>query len=159
MYKIVGDLPENARIEVAAILQNRLADSIDLMIQARHAHWNVKGSGFIALHELFDKLSEDLERYVELIAERIAQLGGIAEGTIRLAAEKSSLPEYPLTIAGEERVADLSRAIATFGNLIRKTIDQAGELKDADTVDICTEISRGADKYLWFVEAHAQALN
>lgn len=159
MYKTVGDLPENARIEVAAILQNRLADSIDLMIQAKHAHWNVKGSRFIALHDLFDKLSEDLERYVDLIAERIVQLGGIAEATIRLAARKSSLPEYPLTIASEERVADLSRAIATFGNLIRKTIDQANELKDADTVDICTEISRGADKYLWFVEAHAQALN
>jgi len=160
MYKTGNDLPEKTRIQIAALLQDRLADSIDLMIQAKQAHWNVKGSSFIALHELFDKFSEDSEEYVDLIAERIVQLGGIAEGTVRLAARKSSLPEYPLAAAsGKEHVAALSHAIATFGKLIRQTIDQANELKDADTADICTEISRGADKYLWFVEAHAQAPN
>lgn len=160
MHKTRNDLPETTRIKVAALLQDRLADSIDLMVQAKQAHWNVKGPGFIALHELFDKLSEDSEEYVDLIAERIVQLGGIAEGTVRLAAKKSSLLEYPLAIAsGKEHVAALSQAIATFGKLIRQTIDQANELKDADTADICTEISRGADKYLWFVEAHAQAPN
>jgi starvation-inducible DNA-binding protein len=160
MYTTENDLPEKTRIRVSALLQDRLADSIDLMIQAKQAHWNVKGSSFIALHELFDKFSEDSEDYVDLIAERIVQLGGIAEGTVRLAARKSSLPEYPLTAAsGKEHVTALSHAIATFGKLIRQTIDQANELKDADTADICTEISRGADKYLWFVEAHAQAPN
>jgi starvation-inducible DNA-binding protein len=93
-----------------------------------------------------------------LIAERIVQLGGIAEGTIQLAAKKSKLPEYPLNISGgNEHVAALSRALAVFGELTRKSIDHASELKDADTEDILTEISRGADKYLWFVEAHAQA--
>jgi starvation-inducible DNA-binding protein len=160
MYKTKSDLPEKTRIKVAALLQDRLADSIDLMIQAKQAHWNVKGPGFIALHELFDKFSEDSEEYVDLIAERVVQLGGIAKGTIRVAARESSLPEYPLAIAsGTEHVGALSRAIATFGKLIRQTIDQANELEDADTADICTEISRGADKYLWFVEAHAQAPN
>jgi len=95
---------------------------------------------------------------VDLIAERIVQLGGIAEGTIRLAAKKSKLPEYPLDISGgNEHVAALSHALAVFGELARKSIDQANELKDVDTADILTEISRGADKYLWFVEAHAQA--
>jgi starvation-inducible DNA-binding protein len=160
MYKTGNDLPEKTRIQVTALLQDRLADSIDLMIQAKQAHWNVKGPGFIALHELFDKLAEDSEEYVDLIAERIVQLGGIAEGTIRLAAKKSSLPEYPVTIAsGKEHVAALSHAISAFGKLIRQTIDHANKLKDADTADIFTEISREADKYLWFVEAHAQASN
>ena len=97
---------------------------------------------------------------MDFIAERIVQLGGIAEGTNRVAAKKSSLPEYPLTIAsGKEHVAAASQAIAIFGKLIRRAIDQANELKDADTADIFTEISRRADKYLWFVEAHTQAPN
>jgi starvation-inducible DNA-binding protein len=160
MYKTRNDLPEKTRIRVTALLQDRLADSIDLMIQAKRAYWNVKGPVFIALHELFGKLSEDSEEYVDLIAERIVQLDGIAEGTLRLAAKKSSLPEYPLTIAsGKEHVAALSHAVSAFGKLIRQAIDQAKGLTDADAADIFTEISRETDKYLWFVEAHVQAPN
>ena len=158
MHKTRNDLPEKVRVKVAALLQQRLADSIDLMIQAKQAHWNVKGPGFFALHQLFDKLAEDAEAYVDLIAERIVQLGGTAEGTLRVAAKKTSLPEYPLTIAsGRKHIAALSLTLSVFGKLTRKTIYRANELKDADTADIFTEISRGADKYLWFVEAHAQA--
>lgn len=158
MHETKNDLPEKIRLQVATLLQERLADATDLMIQAKQAHWNVKGPGFIGLHELFDKIAEDSEEYVDLIAERIVQLGGTAEGTIRLTAKKSQLPEYPLNIsAGNEHVEALSHALAFFGELTRKTINQANELEDADTADILTEISRGADKYLWFVEAHAQA--
>lgn len=158
MHETKNDLPEKIRLQVATLLQERLADATDLMIQAKQAHWNVKGPSFIALHELFDKISEDSEEYVDLIAERIVQLGGVAEGTIQLAAQRSKLPEYPLNISGgSEHVAALSGTLALFGELTRKAIDQANELKDADTADILTEISRGADKYLWFVEAHAQA--
>ncbi len=158
MHKTRNDLPVTVRIKVAALLQARLADSIDLMIQAKQAHWNVKGPDFFALHQLFDKLAEDAEAYADLVAERIVQLGGTAEGTLRVAARKSSLPEYPLAIAsGRKHIAALSVSLSAFGKLARKTIDLANGLKDADTADIFTEISRGADKYLWFVEAHAQA--
>jgi starvation-inducible DNA-binding protein len=139
------------------LLQERLADSIDLMMQAKQAHWNVKGENFIALHELFDKVYVDTGKYVDTIAERIVQLGGIARGTIRVAAKTSSLPEYPLDItSGKKHVAELAHAIAFYGELIRKGIDQANKLNDADTADIFTEVSRGADSNLWFVEAHEQ---
>jgi len=95
---------------------------------------------------------------VDLIAERIVQLGGIAEGTVRLAAARSSLEEYPLEIAdGQAHVEAVSKALSTFGHEARNTINQADELDDADTADIFTEISRGIDKWLWFVEAHSQA--
>jgi starvation-inducible DNA-binding protein len=160
MHRTKNDLPEKLRIQVANLLQELLADSTDLMIQAKQAHWNVKGPSFISLHELFDKISEDSEEYVDLIAERIVQLGGVAEGTIRMAAKKSRLPEYPISAtSGKEHVAALSHALAVHGELARKAIGQFDELEDKDTADIMTEISRGADKYLWFVEAHAQAEN
>jgi len=153
-----NSLPEKTRVEITALLQERLADSIDLMMQAKQAHWNVKGPNFIALHELFDKVFIDVGGYVDVIAERIVQLGGIAQGTIRVAAKKSSLPEYPLQISsGKKHVAELAHEIAFYGELMRKAIVIATQLKDADTADIFTEVSRGADMNLWFVEAHEQA--
>ena len=153
-----NSLPENVRTEIAAMLQNRLADSIDLMLQAKQAHWNVKGRNFIALHELFDKVYTDTGIYVDLIAERIVQLGGIAEGTIRAAAERSDLPEYPLDISsGSKHVAELAHALAFYGEMIREAIDLSTQLQDANTSDILTQVLRDADKNLWFVEAHEQA--
>jgi len=158
MYETENDLPKDARVELIGILNQRLADSIDLQLQLKQAHWNVKGPHFIGLHELFDQIDEAVEGYVDLIAERIVQLGGIAEGTARVAAARSRLEEYPLDIAdGHAHVEAVAKALSTFGHEARKTIDEAEELGDADTADIFTEISRGIDKWLWFVEAHSQA--
>ena len=158
LYETENDLPKDARVEVIGILNQRLADIIDLQTQVKQAHWNVKGPHFIGLHELFDKIAEDVEDYVDMIAERAVQLGGIAEGTVRIAASRSRLDEYPLTIAdGSAHVEAVARALSTFGREARMTIDETGKLDDADTADLFTEISRGIDKWLWFVEAHTQA--
>lgn len=153
-----NSLPETTRIEVAALLQDRLADSIDLMMQAKQAHWNVKGPNFIALHELFDKIYTDAGTYVDMLAERIVQLGGVAEGTLPVAAQRSSLPAYPLDISsGKKHIAELAHAIAFYGELIRNGIALVTTHNDATTADIFTEVARRADVNLWFVEAHEQA--
>ena len=158
MYKSRIDLPDNVRKAAIELLQPRLADAVDLATQAKQAHWNVKGPSFIALHELFDKIADDAGEYTDLIAERITTLGGIAEGTAAVAAERSTLPRYPLAIfEGTEHVEALATALATFGKSVRSNIDQAAEIGDQDTADLFTEVSRGIDKNLWFVEAHAQA--
>ena len=158
MYETENDISQNRRVEICALLNQRLADAVDLQTQMKQAHWNVKGPHFIGLHELFDKIDEAVEAYVDLIAERIVQLGGIAEGTARVAAGRSRLEEYPLTIAdGSAHVEAVSKALSTFGHEARNSIDQADELGDADTSDLFTEVSRGIDKWLWFVEAHSQA--
>ena len=158
MYETENDISLSRRTEINALLNQRLASAVDLQLQMKQAHWNVKGPSFIALHELFDKVSEAVEDYVDLIAERIVQLGGIAEGTVRCAAGSSRLAEYPLTVAdGMAHVEAVARAISTFGQEVRGTIEEAGALDDADTADLMTEVSRGLDKWLWFVEAHSQA--
>jgi starvation-inducible DNA-binding protein len=158
MYETENDISPERRSELNALMNQRLADAVDLQMQMKQAHWNVKGPHFIGLHELFDQIDEAVESYVDLIAERIVQLGGIAEGTVRMAAERSRLEEYPLIIAdGQAHVEAVSKALSTFGHEARKTIAEADELEDADTADIFTEISRGIDKWLWFVEAHFQA--
>jgi len=156
-YQTLNDLPEQSRSQVIDLLNERLADAIDLQAQAKQSHWNVKGPQFIALHKLFDEIDEAVEEYVDLLAERIVQLGGIAEGTVAIVAGRTELPQYPVNIStGEEHVWALSNALASFGERIRRAIDETDELGDADTMDICTEISRGVDKWLWFVEAHAE---
>jgi starvation-inducible DNA-binding protein len=158
MYETENDISRERRSELITLINQRLADAVDLQMQMKQAHWNVKGPHFIGLHELFDQVDEAVESYVDLIAERIMQLGGIAEGTVRVAAERSRLEEYPLDIAdGQAHVEAVSKALSTFGHEARNTIDQADDLDDADTADIFTEISRGIDKWLWFVEAHSQA--
>jgi starvation-inducible DNA-binding protein len=153
-----NDLPESTRTEVVRLLNARLADAIDLQAMCKQAHWNVRGPQFIALHKLFDKVYQGVEEYVDLIAERLAQLGGISEGTVRSVAKRTTLKEYPLTATrAEEHVAALSDALAQFGHTLREAIDQTARLEDAGTNDIFIEISRGTDQWLWFVEAHAQA--
>ena len=107
---------------------------------------------------MFDKISEAVEDYVDEIAERAVQLGGLAEGTARLAAKRSSLSEYPAnTIDGRSHVEALATVLAAFGKAARKAITDVNELGDLDTADLFTEVSRGIDKWLWFVEAHLQA--
>jgi starvation-inducible DNA-binding protein len=157
LFSTKNDLPAQTRVHLVTLLNGRLADCIDLQTQCKQAHWNVKGSSFIGLHKLFDDINSDVEAYVDLLAERVVQLGGVAEGTARCAAERSTLREYPMNISeGEDHVDALSDALAAFGRLCRNAIEQADESGDADTADILTEISRGIDKWVWFVEAHQQ---
>ena len=157
LYRTKNDLPEATRLEAVQLLNKRLADAIDLQSQCKQAHWNVKGPNFIALHKLFDDVYADAVDYVDSIAERVVQLGGIAEGTVGVVAERSTLVDYPMAIStGAEHVAALSDALSMFGRAVRIGIDEMNDLKDADSADILTEISRGTDKWLWFVEAQQQ---
>jgi starvation-inducible DNA-binding protein len=158
MHPTKNDLSESTRAKIIDLCNSRLADANDIQTQCKNAHWNVKGPNFIALHELFDKINEDVEDYVDLIAERAVQLGGNADGTARMIVKRSSLMEYSVSNPdGKQHVQALASALASFGRLVRLAIDASNEINDADTADIFTEISRGVDKWLWMVEAHAEA--
>lgn len=158
MYATAHDLPLKRRVELNALMNLRLASAVDLQLQMKQAHWNVKGPNFIGLHGLFDQVAEGVEAYVDSLAERIVQLGGIAEGTIAVTVVRTRLPSYPLAIAdGTAHVAAVTRALSAFGRDARAAIDEANVLNDAGTADLFTEISRGIDQWLWFVEAHGQA--
>lgn len=157
MHKTKNDLAENIRERSCALLNSRLADCVDLYSQTKQAHWNVRGNNFIALHDLFDKLSEEIAEYVDIIAERVIQLGGVAEGTVRMAASRSILTEYPLNISeGRAHLDSLTTAYAQVGKVMREAISASADLRDDDTADICTQVSRGLDKSLWLMEAHIQ---
>jgi len=152
------DISEESREKIVELLNQRLADTFDLYSQLKQAHWNVKGSDFIQLHELYDDVAAGVLEYVDEIAERATTLGGLALGTARMAAASSTLDEYPRDavegIATVEAVADRLGAYAAG---VRGDIEAALELGDQDTADLFIEVSRTIDKHLWFVEAHLQA--
>src|SRR5580698_9140453 len=149
MYKTKIDLSEKTRRNVIVILNDRLSDAIDLQSQIKQAHWNVKGPHFIALHELFDKISDAMLQQIDEIAERVTSLGGTAEGTVEVVARRSKLKNYPLSItSGRDHLLYLSTQVATFGKAVRSAIDDTEELGDKDTADLFTGISRQLDKYL-----------
>ena len=157
MYKTKIDLSEKTRRNVIVTLNDRLSDAIDLQSQVKQAHWNVKGPHFIALHELFDKISDAMLEQIDEIAERITSLGGTAEGTVAVAARRSKLKNYPLSItSGRDHLLYLSTQLSVYGKSVRGAIDSTAELGDADTADLFTQLSREIDKYLWFLEAHLQ---
>ena len=150
-------IEEDVRAEMVDLLNQQLADTFDLYSQTKQAHWNVKGLQFYQLHLLFDQLAEQVRDYVDTIAERAVILGGLAHGTARMAAETSRLDEYPLDLAGSvPHVTALAERYATVAASTRAAIDMAEDAGDADTADLFTEVSRGLDKALWFIEAHVQ---
>ena len=158
LHPTQNDLREKVRRAMIDLLNQQLADVLDLGLQAKQAHWNVKGPNFIGLHELFDKVAEELEEFTDEIAERAVELGGVAHGTTQVVSKNSRLKAYPLDLAsGKGHVAALSGALATFGASARTAVDTAMRFGDADTADLFTGISRGVDKLLWMVEAHTQA--
>ena len=155
LYSSRIDLSKEVRTGVVAVLSQTLVDSIDLKTQVKQAHWNVKGLNFYQLHSLFDEMAAELEDYVDMVAERITALGAIAYGTTRVAADQSSLPEYPLdATGGKAHITALAERYALYAKQVREAIGKTDHLGDSDTADLYTEISRAIDKRLWFLEAH-----
>jgi len=157
MYATAIDLSETKRVQIIELCNASLAEAVDLQLHCKHAHWNVKGPNFIALHQLFDQVNESVEDYIDLIAERAVQLGGIANSTAHVVTTWAHMPENDTQSASErDYVQSLSGALASFGKIAREAIGKSNEFDDAVAADIFTEISRGLDKWLWMVEAHLQ---
>jgi starvation-inducible DNA-binding protein len=150
-----NSLPEAVRTSVAALLNARLADALDLYSQIKQSHWNVRGPSFIALHELFDKIAEEVEGYSDEMAERCVQLGGMAQGTTRTVAKTSTLKEHPIEgLDWRGHVEHLASLLGTFGGTINDAVAETTESGDTGTADLLTGVSQGVDKALWFLEAH-----
>lgn len=156
LHPTANSLSAKTRAQSVALLNQALADLSDLYSQTKQAHWNVRGKKFIMLHELFDKLANEVEEYLDMIAERATALGGTARGTVRMAAASSRLPEFPAQPGNEDNFTKaLTQRFALAANSVRAAVDVAAESGDADTADLFTDVSRDLDKALWLLEASA----
>ena len=156
-YQTRNNLPSNAKEVSIGILNARLADTIDLALLTKQAHWNIKGPNFTALHEMIDGFRTELDEHVDNIAERVVRLGGTALGTVQAVAGATALGPYPTDIHTTK--AHLAALIERYGNAAnsaRPAINDTDAAGDADTADLFTAFSRALDKQLWFLEAHAQ---
>ncbi|MEO0635125.1 MAG: DNA starvation/stationary phase protection protein Dps [Pseudomonadota bacterium] len=150
-------LNDNTRNEVVELLNARLVDAIDLRMAVKQAHWNLKGTGFIGVHELPDDVADRLAEGIDTMAERAVILGGIARGTLQDAAENTSLDAYPAeTIDLQDHVDALVERFKAFGAKVRKAAEAAEEAGDGDTEDLFVEISRTTDKDAWFIGANGR---
>jgi starvation-inducible DNA-binding protein len=154
MYRTASTLPEGARTEIAAILNDRLADGVDLQSQIKVAHWNVKGPLFAALHPLFDTFAARLAVHNDTVAERAVILGARAHGTVRQAAMRSTIPEYPADATRDlDHVRLLADRIDAYLAGLRAARFVAEKHEDLDTVDLLTEIVTEFEKHGWFLRA------
>lgn len=156
-FKTGLDMHEQKAGKSIELLNQFLADTIDLYNDTKQAHWNVKGENFYMLHLLFDKIADEVENFVDDLAERITALGGYAYGTTRKCAEKSRISEYPFHATdGTEHLSALIERYSKYANSVRKAIGESARNDDPDTADLFTEISRSVEKSLWLLEAHKQ---
>jgi starvation-inducible DNA-binding protein len=147
---------DTAQKNLISLLQNCLVSALDIAGQAKQAHWNVKGSNFIALHELFDKIHGEFMGFADMIAERIVILDGQAYGTSEVVATSSILKSYPLNIsAQEDHIEALTIGMVDFSNQIRPAAKEAEDLGDSAAGDLFIEVLRETEKLTWFVRAHS----
>jgi starvation-inducible DNA-binding protein len=150
-----NSIHDNARKAAIAALSARMADAIDLGLAIKQAHWNVRGPQFIAVHEMLDTLRGEMDDHVDTMAERISQLAGSPQGTLQAVGGATSLPPYPLDVKGiEPHLTALADRYGALANAVRKAIDEVGDAGDPTSADVLTQVSRGLDKALWFIEAH-----
>jgi len=150
-------LKSNTKTAMIELLNARLADSLDLSLAVKQAHWNLKGPTFIAVHELLDMLRTNLDTNSDTVAERVAQLDGVALGTTQTVGDETTLPAYPLDIRKvADHVAALVERYGALAKSVRDAIDTADEAGDAGTADIFTAFSRDLDKDLWFLKSHLE---
>lgn len=156
-YQSRNDLASNTKTVSIRVLNARLADSIDLALLTKQAHWNIKGPQFIALHEMIDGFRTELDSHVDTMAERVVQLAGTALGTTQAVAAATTLVPYPTDIyTTTDHLAALIERYGKVASAVRAAIDETAEAGDADTADLLTAFSRALDKSLWFLEAHVQ---
>lgn len=157
MAVAIKGLESNARSASVNELGARLADALALSMALKQAHWNVKGTNFIAVHELFDTVFARVQKHVDIMAERIQVLDGTAKGTAEVVAKDSSLKAYPLDlVSSDDHIRAVSERMRDYGGKLRAGIDTVDEAGDAATADLLTAAAREADKDLWFIVSHLE---
>lgn len=155
MFNTTNDLPVQSREKVCELLNGLLATLTDLSLQSKQAHWNVRGPRFSMLHSLFDQVYSQVTESIDEVAERIVQLGGVAEGTIAAVTKKTNLVEFPLGELKEDQIIEkMTKALSSTAAATRSGIGKCDEWGDDVTSDLLTEITSGLDKSLWMVESH-----
>jgi starvation-inducible DNA-binding protein len=149
-------LPDTAKSKSCALLNEILADSMVLYSLYKKHHWLVAGPTFYQLHLLFDKHAEEQTELIDLLAERVQSLGGIAVGDPRHAAELTTIPRPP--DGAEDVTVMIDRTLVAHETVIRKvrTAIKATETsEDWGSNDLLMgDVLRRHELQVWFLAEH-----
>ena len=155
MFATKNNSSEGIRGKVVGLMNARLADCAALGSRLKQAHRIVNSCRpMMKLDPLLDKINEEVEVYADAIAERAVQMGSCDAVRDRMAAKGYVSGDCP--DAGREQVDAVPSLLAAFGKSAQKAITEANDLGDPDTAELFTEVSRGIDRWLWFVENRLQ---
>ena len=158
MYKNRVALPDDVKAKTVEVMNSKLASALDMYTQAKYAHWNVKGMNFYQLHLVFDATAKVIFKQIDPIAERITQLGGVANGTVRMSAANSKIDAYKVeSISGPEHLEALANALGTYCKELRDASDAIDEIGDEPTADFFKQLVVEAEEELYFLESHLEA--
>lgn len=158
MYRNRVALSDEIKKQVVGVMQELLAGASDMYSQSKFAHWNVKGDNFYQLHLLFDHVADVIGEQVDPIAERITQLGGVANGTVRQAASTSRIPEYAVEmVAGMDHVRALADSLGHYCRELREGSEKIDDMGDKPSADFFNQLIIDAEEQLYFLESHLEA--
>jgi starvation-inducible DNA-binding protein len=149
-------MPEEVIGQSVTLLNQLLADSITLYQLYKKHHWQVAGPTFYQLHLLLDKHAEEIEGSIDLLAERIQMLGGVAAGMPFDVAERTKIERPPLGAEGiPSMLARTVNAHATVMRTVREGIELTERNKDYGTNDLLvSDILRMHEMQVWFISQH-----
>jgi starvation-inducible DNA-binding protein len=125
------------------LCNDRLADVVDLQLQCKHAFWNTTA---LDLRQLFDQVNKSVGVYADRIAERVVEIGGVANSTERVVPTWSNLLCAPDALC-RNCALTLATTLGSFAELARQAIDTCNEFSDFASADLFTEIAHGVDKW------------
>ena len=158
MYKNRVALPDDVKKKVVDVKKKKMAAAFDMYSQAKFAHWNVKGLNFYQLHLVFDATAKVIFKQIDPIAERITQLGGVANGTVRMAAANSPIEPYQVeSITGPQHLTALANALGKYCSELRDASDKIDDLGDEPTSDFFKQLVVEAEEEMYFIESHLEA--
>jgi starvation-inducible DNA-binding protein len=154
-YTVPG-IEREAAGRLIDVLRLRLHALNDLHLTLKHVHWNVVGPHFIAVHQMIDPQVDRVRDMADDVAERIAALGGVAQGTPGSLVKERTWDDY--SIGREDAIAHLGALDVVYTGLIedvRAAIKTVGEI-DPATEDLLIEQLRDLEQFQWFVRAHLE---
>ncbi|MGI4758731.1 MAG: DNA starvation/stationary phase protection protein Dps [Janthinobacterium lividum] len=158
MYKNRVALSDDVKTQVVTEMNRTLAASLDMYSQAKFAHWNVKGINFYQLHLVFDTVAKTIFKQIDPIAERITQLGGMANGTVRQSAASSAIQSYPVeSVSGPDHLKALADSLGTYCGLMREVSSKIDDIGDKPSADFFNQLIVDAEEELYFLESHMEA--
>ncbi|MFQ3563011.1 DNA starvation/stationary phase protection protein Dps [Streptomyces gramineus] len=155
-YTVPG-IEREAAGRLIGVLRLRLHALNDLHLTLKHVHWNVVGPHFIAVHEMIDPQVDRVRDMADDVAERIAALGGIAQGTPGALVAERTWDDY--SIGRADAIAHLGALELVYTGVIeavRAAIKEAGDI-DTATEDLLIEQLRDLEQFQWFVRAHLES--